>query len=66
MKRIIDLKNVTYSMPDAFTDIAKVKRSHISVVNVPVRLKAPNKGHNVTKRDAATTLNGSVIEVVAP
>ena len=66
MKRIIDLQNVTYSMTDAFTDIAKVTRSHIPAAHMPARFKVPNKGHSVAERDAATTLGGSVVEAVAP
>ena len=53
-------------MLEAFTDIAKVARSHILVANVPTRLEIPNKGHGVADRDAATTLSGGVVEAVAP
>ena len=53
-------------MPDAFTDIAKVTRSHIPAANVPARLEVPNKGHGVVERDAATTLSGGSVEAVAP
>ena len=53
-------------MPDAFTDIAKVTRSHIPAAYMPARLEVPNKGHNVAERDAATTLSGDAVEAVAP
>ena len=53
-------------MPDAFTDIAKVTRSHIPDAFMPARLEVSNKGHIVAERDAATTLSGGVVEAVAP
>ena len=53
-------------MPDAFTNIAKVTRSHIPAAYMPARLEVPNRGHSVAERDAATTLNGGVVEVMAP
>ena len=53
-------------MPDVFTDIAKVTKSHIPAANVPVRLEVPNKGHSVAERDAATTLSGSVVKAMDP
>ena len=66
MKRIIDLQNVADSMPDAFTDIVKVTRSHIPAANVPARLEVPNKGHGAANRGTATALSGGVVEGVAP
>ena len=53
-------------MPDAFTDIAKVMRSHIPAAFMPAKLEVPNKEHIVAERDAAITLSGGVVEVVAP
>jgi hypothetical protein len=52
-------------MPDAFSDIAKVTRSHIPAANVPARLEIPTMGYG-TARGAATTHGGSVVEAVAP
>ena len=60
-------------MPDSFTDIAKVTRSHIPAANVPARLEVPRNGHNTmdrvvksTKEHATTTLSGGVAEAVVP
>ena len=53
-------------MPDTFTDIAKVTRSHISAANVPARLEVPNKGQSAIDRGTATALSGGVVEAVAP
>ena len=53
-------------MPDAFTDIAKVTKSHIPAAYMPERLEVPNKGHNVAERDAATILSGGVVDAMAP
>ena len=66
VKRIIDLQNVADSMPDAFTDIAKVTRSHIPAANVPARLEVPNKGHGAAYRGTVTALSGGVVEAMAP
>ena len=60
VRRILDLQNVADSMPDAFSDIAKVTRSHIPVANVPARIDVPkNHRHGATPRGighgAATT-----------
>ena len=38
-------------MPDAFSDIAKVTRSHIPAANVPARIDVPKiRGHDATSR----------------
>jgi hypothetical protein len=66
VKRIINLQNVADSIPDAFTDIAKVTRSHIPAANVPARLEVPKQGHNTVGKSVATTHSGSVVEAVAP
>ena len=39
VRRII--QNVAHSMPDAFSDLAKVTRSHIPAANVPARIDVP-------------------------
>ena len=66
VKRIIDLQNIVDSMPNVFTDIAKVTSSHIPATNVPTKLEVINKRHIVAERDAATTFSGGVVEAVAP
>ncbi|PRQ53193.1 putative RNA-directed DNA polymerase [Rosa chinensis] len=48
VRRIIELQNVADTLPDAFSDIAKVTRSHIPAANVPARIDVPNNGHNAT------------------
>ena len=63
VERIIALRNVADSMPDSFTDIAKITRSHIPAANVPARLEIPRSGKTV---DVKTTLGGSVVEAMAP
>ncbi|KAM2132334.1 hypothetical protein ACFX1Q_013733 [Malus domestica] len=35
VRRIIDLQSIAQSMPDAFTDLAKMTRSHIPATNAP-------------------------------
>ena len=42
MQRILDLQSVAQSMPDAFTNLARVIRSHIPAVNVPAKIDVPN------------------------
>ena len=48
VRRIIELQNVADTLPDAFSDIAKVTRSHIPAANVPARIDVPNTGHHAT------------------
>ncbi|KAM1116954.1 hypothetical protein PS1_007390 [Malus domestica] len=38
VRRIIDLQSIAQSMSDAFTDLAKVTRSHIPAANAPTRI----------------------------
>ena len=52
-------------MPDAFSDIAKVTRSHIPAANVPPRLEIPNTGYGAIT-GVTTTLSGGVVEAVGP
>ncbi|KAJ9544182.1 hypothetical protein OSB04_023889 [Centaurea solstitialis] len=66
VKRILNLQNVADSIPDAFTNIAKVTRSHIPAANVPARLEVPKHGHNTVGKSVATTHSESVVEAVAP
>ena len=37
VQRILDLQSIAQSMPDAFTDLARVTRSHIPAANIPSR-----------------------------
>ncbi|XP_062014900.1 uncharacterized protein LOC133731550 [Rosa rugosa] len=41
VRRILDLQSVAQNMPDAFSDLAKVTRSHIPAANVPARIDVP-------------------------
>ena len=52
-------------MPDAFSDLAKVTRSHILAANVSARLEIPNTGYG-TITGVTTTSNGGVVEAVVP
>ena len=58
-------------MPDAFTDLAKVTRSHIPTANVPARIDIPQGGCEAAAPNigggTTTTLGGRVVaEVAAP
>lgn len=41
VRRILDLQKVANNMPDSFTDLVKVTRSHIAAANVPARIDIP-------------------------
>ena len=45
VQRILDLQKVADSMPDSFTDTAKVTRSDIPSQNVPARLNVQMKAN---------------------
>ena len=45
VQRIIDLQRIAQSMPDAFTNLVKVIRSHIPATNTPARMDALNVCH---------------------
>ncbi|KAM2057778.1 hypothetical protein FF1_030248 [Malus domestica] len=47
VRRIIDLQSIAQSMPDAFTDLAKVTGSHIPASNAPARIDMPRIHHNL-------------------
>ena len=71
VQRIIELENVADSMPDAFTDLAKMTRSHIPAANVPARIDIPQGGCEAAAPNigggTTTTLGGRVVaEVAAP
>ena len=40
VKKIIHLPNITNQLPKAFADAKKVTKAHITVANVPSRLKS--------------------------
>ena len=42
VQKIIHLQNVANQLPDAFTDVKKVTKSHIPAVNAPIRIDVPN------------------------
>jgi len=41
VKRIVDMQAIANQLPDAFTDINRVTKSNIPVVNVPARIEIP-------------------------
>ena len=41
VRRILDLQKVAQNMPDSFSDLAKVTRSHNEVANLPARIDVP-------------------------
>ena len=41
VRQIIDLQSIAQSMPDAFNDLAKVRRSHIPAANTTARIDVP-------------------------
>ena len=53
VRRILDLQKVAESMPDAFTDSAKVTRSHIPVANVPAKLDVPKRTESAVRTISA-------------
>jgi hypothetical protein len=49
VQRIIHLQNLANNMPDAFTDIRGVSKSHIPAVNTPERVEIPLHGMDSTR-----------------
>ncbi|XP_019240264.1 PREDICTED: uncharacterized protein LOC109220263 [Nicotiana attenuata] len=41
VQKIIHLQNITNQLPDALTDLPRVTKSHIPVVNAPIRVDIP-------------------------
>ena len=41
VQKIIHLQNTANKMPDAFTDLKWITKSHIPAVNVPIRINVP-------------------------
>ncbi|KAL6191811.1 hypothetical protein ACLB2K_038200 [Fragaria x ananassa] len=71
VQSILDLQKVADSMPDSFTDIAKVTRSTIHATNVPARLEVPKTGQVNAIPGLGTTgvpdaLGGGVATASAP
>ncbi|KAK9942694.1 hypothetical protein M0R45_008346 [Rubus argutus] len=78
VRRIIDLQKVADSLPDAFSDLAKVTRSHIPAANVPARMEVPEKDFRLIDAASATqnvgqgiagatpNVGGDVAQAVAP
>ena len=43
VQKIIHLQDVANRLPDAFTDVSTVTKSHIPVVNIPFKIKLPDE-----------------------
>lgn len=41
VQKIIHLQKIANQMPDAFTDLKRITKSHISAMNVPIRIDVP-------------------------
>ena len=41
VQKIIHLQKIANQMPDAFTDLKRITKSHILVENVPIRIDVP-------------------------
>ncbi|PIN26225.1 hypothetical protein CDL12_01027 [Handroanthus impetiginosus] len=46
VQKIIHLQNIANQLPDAFTDLPRVTKSHIPVVNAPIRIDIPGGQSN--------------------
>ncbi|KAK9911207.1 hypothetical protein M0R45_035128 [Rubus argutus] len=78
VRRIIDLQKVADSLPDAFSDLAKVTRSHIPAANVPAKMEVPQRDFRLIDAASATqnvgqgiaggtpNVGGDVAQAVAP
>ena len=49
VQRIINLQQLANNLPDAFTDIRGVSKSHIPAANAPERVEIPMEGMNSTQ-----------------
>ena len=49
VQRIIHLQNLANNLPDAFTDIREVSKSHIPTENAPERVEIPLQGMDSTR-----------------
>lgn len=59
MCRIIDLQKVTNSLPDVFSDLSKVTRSHILGANVPAWMEVSKNVFRLKDALTATPEEGS-------
>ena len=41
IRRILNLQEIAIQLPDSFNDAAKVTKSHVLVMNAPVRIIVP-------------------------
>ncbi|XP_004301938.1 PREDICTED: uncharacterized protein LOC101304199 [Fragaria vesca subsp. vesca] len=67
--RILELQKVADTMPDSFSEIAKVTRSDIPAANVPARLEVPRKGTAIPGLGTVAVggaAHGGGMEAVAP
>ncbi|XP_024164094.1 uncharacterized protein LOC112171092 [Rosa chinensis] len=51
VRRILHLQNIANTMPDAFTDTAKVTRSHIPAINASARINVQIGQNNVAANE---------------
>ena len=57
VQKIIHLQNVANQLPDAFTDLKRITKSHIPVVNAPIRIEVPaGQAINATVDESKTHL----------
>ena len=49
VQRIIHLQSIANQLPDAFTNLKRVIKSHIPVVNAPVRIDLP-EGQSINEK----------------
>ena len=55
VSRIVYLQRIANQMPDAFSDSAKVTKSHIPAANAPVRIDVPIEQKSVAAKDLSST-----------
>jgi hypothetical protein len=49
VQKIIHLQNLANQMPEAFTDLKKVIKSHVSTANAPIRIDVREGQHTINK-----------------
>ena len=54
VQRIVHLQNIVNQLSDAFTDPKRVTKSHVVVVNAPIKIYVP-KGKNTTENESKTS-----------
>ena len=56
-QRIVHLQGLANQLPDAFTDIKKITKSHVLAVNTPTRIDVPEgQLENVIANESKTRL----------